>query len=47
MPRQCLAVAVVAALDSLIDAIEHCCAHLDNLASRRGISKRDPNDVPF
>jgi hypothetical protein len=46
-PRQCLAVAVVAALDSLIEAIEHYRAHLDNLASRRGISKRDPDDVPF
>jgi hypothetical protein len=45
--RQCLAVAVVTALDLLIDSIDHYRAHLDNLASRRGISKADHNDIPF
>jgi hypothetical protein len=46
-PRQCLAVAVVTALDSLIDSIEHYRGHLDNLASHRGVSQADADDIPF
>jgi hypothetical protein len=46
-PRQCLAVAVVTSLDSLIDSIEHYRAHLDNLASRPGSSTSNADDIPF
>jgi hypothetical protein len=46
-PRQCLVVAVVTALDTLIDSIEHYRGHLDNLASRRAVSKAGADDTPF
>lgn len=45
--QQCLAFAVVAALDSLIDAIDHYRALIDNLASRRGFPKGGPDDASF
>jgi hypothetical protein len=44
-PRQCLAVAIVTSIDTLIDVIEHYRGHLDNLASRRGVTTTD--DDPF
>ena len=34
-PRQCLAVALLSALETLTTAVEHYRAHLDNLASSR------------
>jgi hypothetical protein len=43
--RQCLAVALFSALDTLTDAIDHYRAHVDNCASRRGPISDD--DIPF
>jgi hypothetical protein len=45
-PRQCLAVAVVSALDTLIDAVEHYRAHLENCTSQRGLITKG-EDIPF
>jgi len=45
-PRQCLAVAVVSALDTLVQAVEHYRAHLDNCTSQRGLNTKQ-DDIPF
>ena len=44
-PRQCLAVAIVTSIDTLVDVIEHYRSHLDNLAACRGV--KSTNDDPF
>ena len=43
-PRECLAAAAIAALDALIDAVEHYAAHVDALASQLHTSPRGESD---
>src|SRR5262245_34719986 len=44
--RECLATAIVTAIDLLVDAIEHYRAHVDNLAHLRSDSN-DAEQDPF
>jgi DNA polymerase III epsilon subunit-like protein len=46
--RQCIAASILASLEVLAEAIRHYQAHLDNLAARRPIGRRDDeDDIPF
>lgn len=45
--RQCIAAAVLSALETLSESAEHYRAHLDNLAARSRPTRRDNDDTNF